>query len=57
MFSMQNMARYRKGVVAVVAGVAEIVSLGVLHGTALVVAEAVLAAAQAAGVIGIKNDR
>lgn len=56
MFTKRNLARYRKGVVAIVGGIAEAVSLGLLHGNVLAAAELVLAAATAAGVISVPND-
>lgn len=55
MFSKSRLAEYRKGITAVVGGVAELVALGVLHGTALAVAQAVIAAATAAGVVRLPN--
>lgn len=56
MFSKGFMAKYRKGAMAVVGGVAEAVALGLLHGNALTAAEIVLATATAAGVIIVPND-
>lgn len=45
----------RKGIVAGVGFTAQLVALGVLHGTALAVAEAVLAVAATAGVVVVRN--
>jgi hypothetical protein len=47
--------KYRKFLVALAGALAEIVSLGVLHGTAETVALAVLAALTATGVYGVRN--
>jgi hypothetical protein len=49
-------ARYRKGLVAAVAGAGELVALGVLHGNALVAAEVILAVGQAVGVVAVPNE-
>lgn len=55
MFSKQKLAEYRKGIAAAAGGLAELVALGVLHGTVLAVAQAVIAAATAAGVVAVPN--
>ena len=46
---------FRKGIAAVIGGLAVIAATGTLHGTALVAVNAVVAAATAAGVITAKN--
>lgn len=46
-----KLARYRKAVAPAVGAVGQLVALGVLHGTALHVAQAVLALATFAGVV------
>ena len=50
-----KLATIRKAVVAAVAVAAELVALGVLHGTAQTVAQVVIAAAGAAGVYVVPN--
>lgn len=55
MFKDSKLKEYRKFAAAVVGGVAELVATGVLNGPALVVAQAVIAAATAAGVYTVRN--
>lgn len=55
MTARKYVIRWRKAIVAVVGGAAELVALGVLHGTALAVAQAVVAVATAAGVYTVPN--
>jgi hypothetical protein len=50
-----NLAEARKAVVAAVGAVAELVSLGVLHGTALTVATSIISIATAVGVYRTPN--
>jgi hypothetical protein len=50
-----KLAEIRKAVVPAVGLLAQVVALGVLHGTALEVASAVLWAAAVAGVYGVPN--
>lgn len=50
-----KLARARKAIVGAVGFVAELVSLGVLHGRALEIAVAVVSAATAAGVYTVPN--
>ena len=45
----------KKAVVAVIGGAAELVALGVVHGAALVICQAVIAAGTAAGVYRAEN--
>lgn len=49
------LAEMRKALVAVIGGLAEMVSLGLLHGTAENVALVIIAAATAGGVFGVGN--
>ena len=51
----QRIAQARKAVVPVVGLVAQAVSLGLLHGTALAVASVILWAAAAVGVYSVTN--
>lgn len=53
--TLPNLAELRKAAVAVVGVVTQLIALGVLHGTALHVAQAVLSAATAAGVWVVPN--
>ena len=48
-------ATIRKAIVAAVAVAAELIALGVLHGTAQTIAQVVIAAAGAAGVYAVPN--
>ncbi len=48
-------AEVKKALVPVVAGIASLASLGVLHGWALSIATAILAAASAVGVYAAEN--
>lgn len=55
MFSKTKLAEYRKAVVAGVGAVAELLALGVLHGTVQSVAQGVIAVATATGVYTVPN--
>lgn len=50
-----NLTEIRKAVVAAAGVVAQVVALGVLHGTVLHVAQLILSLATAAGVYGVRN--
>lgn len=47
--------RFKKGIVGIVGGLAVIAATGTLHGEALVIVNAIVAAATAAGVITARN--
>jgi len=55
LWSTRRLAEYRKGLVALVGVLGQLVTLGVLSGTALHVATVVLAVLTAAGVVGVTN--
>jgi len=50
------LASARKALVPVVAGIGQVVALGLLHGDVLVVAETILSVASAVGVYSVKNS-
>lgn len=52
---MKNLAKYRKAAVAVLGALAFVASTSALHGTALLVVNAILAGATASGVYVVPN--
>jgi hypothetical protein len=55
MFSLVNLARYRKAITAGAGVLATALSLGLIHGTAYTVVQAIISVATAAGVYAIPN--
>jgi hypothetical protein len=45
----------RKGIISILAGVVFVVTSGTVHGTALVVCQAIIAAATSTGLIAVRN--